>query len=115
MDNYEVWLKNILDKSKGYKEIQCTLLVDNKCSVYQDRPNCCCSYPRTDGFYCSTGDCAVLKRRIKNNTEESNSACFKCKDICCNHILVPDHVEITAEFLKKWMDIDCNLCKKYFG
>lgn len=114
MNSYELWLKSILPVNKKYRVIQCPLLINNKCSIYNERPNCCRQYPRTNGYYCSVGSCMVLVENLSNNTEQSSSACFKCKDICCNHIMVPEGVEITREFLMKWMDIDCTMCKKYF-
>jgi Fe-S-cluster containining protein len=114
MDNYELWLKEITEATKEYKEIKCPLLINNKCSIYDERPNCCRKYPQTSGYYCSKSFCNVLMKKVSNNTDESTDLCFNCKDLCCHHILVPVHEKITKEFLVKWMDISCELCRKYF-
>lgn len=115
MDNYEIWLKDIISSTREYKEIKCPLLINNKCSIYNERPNCCQRYPQSSGYYCSKSFCSVLMNKVRNNTDESSRACFKCRDLCCHHVLVPAKQKITGEFMVQWMDISCELCKKYFN
>jgi hypothetical protein len=107
------WIMEIIKRSSGYKKIVCPYLKNNKCIIYKERFNCCRKFPVKNG-YCAKSNCQLLKKNIKNNTKKSSLVCSECKKICCKSILVPDNIEITKKFIEKWMNIDCDTCKKLF-
>ncbi len=113
MENIE-WILKIIKENKGkYKFVACPYLKNNKCSIYEKRFSCCRNYPKTSG-YCSDSDCAILKKKIRNNSEQSGKECAKCKAGCCKKILYPKNRKVTKRFVAKLMDIDCTACKKLF-
>jgi Fe-S-cluster containining protein len=107
------WYKDVVDKADGqYVKVACPFLIDDKCSDYANRPSCCRHYPQNNG-YCSDEDCLIVG--LENNTEETTKLCLKCQAKCCKTIQVPTDVEVTKEFIKKWLDIDCTTCQEFFG
>lgn len=106
------WLNKNIQKCKNkFVETECPLLKDNQCSIYKTRPNCCKNYPQNNS-YCSTADCLLIGK--DKNTRESSIICARCDAKCCKRILIPKNQIITNEFILKWMNIDCQTCRKLF-
>lgn len=102
-------------KSQGkYVEITCPYFENGKCAIYTKRFACCRNFPQAEGYCSQDSDCKIIKNKIENNTPASNGACVKCRKSCCEKILVPAQVEITKEFMEKWMNIVCEDCRKFF-
>lgn len=115
MNDNLTWIKGIINDSNWeYKTIPCPLLVDKKCSSYEERPSCCRNYPQ-ESWYCTTSRlCKISVIWLIWSEVESNSICFNCKSLCCEWILVPKHVEFTKVEVLKWLDISCEDCRNMF-
>jgi Fe-S-cluster containining protein len=95
-----------------YVEATCPYLVDNKCSIYENRMMCCRNHPQDNG-YCAETDCLI--HGMKRNTEESSKLCLECGSKCCKRILVPVGQDVTKKFIESWLDIDCETCGEIFN
>lgn len=107
------WLQATIKSSNyKYKKVTCPKLVDNRCSDYENRPNCCRNHPQDNG-YCAESDCLI--QNIEKNTEDSSKLCAECGSKCCKRILIPINQEISEDFIMKWLSIDCDNCKIFFS
>lgn len=107
--DYPGLINSVNAKCKGeYAKIRCHFLKDGKCSIYDKRPNCCRNFPQKNGF-CSKSKCI-----LPVSSKHSLSTCSKCKENCCEYVLVPKNIKITKIFLMKWMNMDCKTCRKFF-
>lgn len=108
------WIKDIV-KENGweYEKISCPLFENGECTSYNNRPNCCRSYPQKDS-YCSSKKCAIYNAWLDWKTESNNVSCFSCSTVCCEWILVPKHVQFTKDEILKWLDISCEDCRELF-
>ncbi len=114
MDNID-WIKDVIKRSWWeYKEIACPLFDRWSCADYNNRPSCCRNYPQVWAYCSSTKRCLLWKLWILWQNVESDNHCYSCKDICCNSILVPKRIEFTKEEILKWLDINCEDCRKLF-
>ncbi|MFA5993910.1 MAG: hypothetical protein WC823_03025 [Parcubacteria group bacterium] len=112
---YLKWLKKLDAESQGkYIEFICPYFENGKCVIYAKRFACCRNFPQTNGYCSQNKICSIIKNKIKNNTPVSSEACGQCRKACCEKILVPAQVEITKEFIEKWMNITCADCRKFF-
>jgi len=109
---YDWYKKTVYEAAGQYEKVTCLFLVDDKCSDYENRPSCCRHYPQ-DNNYCADLECQIVG--LENNTDKTSKLCLKCRAKCCKTIQVPKGTEVTKEFIKKWLDIDCATCKEFFG
>lgn len=113
--DYLDWLGKLDKKSEGkYMEVVCPYFENGRCSLYEKRFACCRNFPQNKGYCSQNKNCNIIKNKIENNTSTSNDACSECQKTCCEKILVPVGVEITKEFMEKWMNITCEDCRKFF-
>ncbi len=113
--DYLKWLKELDKESEGkYVEAACPYFANGKCTIYAERFACCRNVPQKEGYCSKNKTCQLVKDAIENNTPASSEACGQCRKTCCEKILVPAQVEITKEFIEKWMDISCSDCRKFF-
>lgn len=75
--------------------IVCPYFNDELCSIYDQRPQCCRSFPnRTSGMFCADSKC--------------DEDCISCKDKCCRHI----EGEGTDVF--ELLNISCSECQNKY-
>ncbi|MFA5994462.1 MAG: hypothetical protein WC823_05900 [Parcubacteria group bacterium] len=109
------WLKKLDTESEGvYREVICPYFENGKCVIYAKRFACCWNFPQTKGYCSQNKTCQIIQNQIENNTPASSEACVQCRKACCEKILVPVQVEVTKEFMEKWMNIACEDCRKFF-
>lgn len=73
----------------------CPYLETGRCTIYKKRFSCCRNY----GVSCQQA-CAT--------------ACASCSSNCCEGIIVPEGRVVTRAFIRRWMAIDCTLCRQLF-
>jgi len=69
------------------------LTAEELCTIYDDRPKCCRTFPNRVHPNC------IDAYRCDLN-------CKECKDKCCKHILLTDKNFISS------LDVSCNQCKQ---
>lgn len=76
--------------------MRCPLLTDDKkCSIYyQERPNCCVSYPNRKHPKCV-------------DAVRCDLDCANCKDVCCENITVYEGMTILES-----LNVSCDECKQ---
>ena len=113
--NYLKWLEELDQKSQGkYVEVACPFFKDGACEIYEKRFACCRNFPQSVGYCSQDMDCKIIQSKIEKNSSASSLACHTCQKSCCEKILVPVGIEITKEFIEKWMNIPCEDCRKFF-
>jgi hypothetical protein len=116
--NYKEWLRKIVEKyGAELKTIKCPFLDGRKCTIYEERMNCCRNFPKKIGKnkFCVGRDCKIVKLKVRKNTKKSSEICLKeCKENCCEAILYPKNMPLKLNLFKKWMNMDCKTCIKAF-
>lgn len=116
--NYKFFNGVVKICNKEFIQIKCLFFDSNtnKCTIYDHRPDCCKNYPlNLPGHYCTDEECIICFIRVENNTEASSDICMnQCKDHCCNKIYVPKNIEVTEDFLYRWLHMKCEYCRNIF-
>ena len=76
--------------------IVCPHFKDEKCSIYNVRPECCRNFPnRQKGMFCSESVCI--------------ETCAECKDKCCRHIEATENKDIIS-----LLNLTCSECREKY-
>ena len=106
----EQWIAEVIAASDNeFVEAVCPWLKNNACTIYQKRFSCCRNFKRPKG-YCAQASCLLTGAA----DEDAKAVCPGCRENCCSQILIPKKSKPTKAFMKRWMDVDCETCLKFF-
>ena len=106
---YDILIEKLERKeSVRFKYITCPFFINNKCSIYDKRYNCCRNFPNKNGI-CADYDCGLI-----DNTS-NYEVCKNCRAKCCTKIMYPAEKELDIDLVIDLLNMDCETCIRLFS
>lgn len=108
------WIKEMLLKNRDWEESVCSYLVDNRCSIYENRPACCRNFPDfEDTGLCEMLDyCALKENGAQMSPDQRREVCFECGAECCKKIFTPRASPFSGRQFTEWLGMSCEECRE---